>query len=163
MLWPLLHYLNLLFSRKIETLFQKYEKPMEIKNDQVPSFSKESSPSIPSSPHPREGGDPSSLITIDDFAKVELRVGQIMTCETVEKSDKLLKLQVDFGDFGKRQVFSGMRKYFTPQDLIGKQAVFVVNFKPRMIMGMESQGMLLTADDSVIVPSKNIKLGEKVK
>ena len=131
---------------KIETLFQKYEKPMENKNDQVIAAPVQE-----------------NFITIDDFAKVELRVGQIISCELVEKSDKLLKLQVDFGDFGKRQIFSGMRKYFKPEDLTGKQAVFVVNFKPRMIMGMESQGMLLTADDSVIVPSKNIKLGEKVK
>lgn len=131
---------------RIETLFQKYEKPMDIKNDQVV-----------------QTAELQNCITIDDFAKVELRVGQIISCEMVEKSDKLLKLQVDFGDFGKRQIFSGMRKYFSPEDLINKQAVFVVNFKPRMIMGMESQGMLLTADDSLIVPSKEIKLGEKVK
>jgi methionyl-tRNA synthetase len=129
---------------KIDTLFQKYEKPMEIKNDHnVAALN--------------------NCITIDDFAKVELRVGLITSCEIVEKSDKLLKLQVDFGDFGKRHIFSGMRKHFQPEDLTGKQAVFVVNFKPRMIMGMESQGMMLTADDCVITSSKNVALGSLVK
>ncbi len=144
---------------KIETLFKKYEKPMiENKSDMSSSEKNMSSPAT--------NGDlisNSSCITIDDFAKVELRVGKIVQCEIVEKSDKLLKLQVDFGDFGKRQIFSGMRKYFSPQDLINTQAVFVVNFKPRMIMGMESQGMMLTAGNAVITASCEIGLGELVK
>jgi methionyl-tRNA synthetase len=136
---------------RIETLFQKYEKPMEIKNDQIVQ------PVVA----------PENFITIDDFAKVELRVGQIISCEIVEKSDKLFKLQVDFGDFGKRQIFTGLRKFLTPDDLIGKQGVFVVNFKPRMIMGMESQGMMLSAEgDGQVVaihPAKQIALGAKIK
>jgi methionyl-tRNA synthetase len=87
-------------------------------------------------------------ITIDDFTKVILQVGMIVSAEKVEKSDKLLKLQVDFGSTGKRQVLSGIAKYYAPEDLINKQAVFVTNLAPRMMMGMESQGMLLTAEKS---------------
>lgn len=136
---------------KIENLFQKYEKSMQDIKDQVQESKAVETPSQ------------DSFISIDDFAKVDLRVGLIVDCQIVEKSDKLLKLQVDFGDFGKRQIFSGMRKYFTPQDLIGKQAVFVVNFKPRMIMGMPSEGMMLTAENAVITPSIQVLLGSQIK
>ena len=84
-------------------------------------------------------------ISIKDLIKVDLRIGQIKECETVEGSEKLLKLQVDFGDFGMRQIFSGIRKYYTAEDLIGKQGVFVVNLKPRKMMGDVSEGMMLFA------------------
>lgn len=166
-----LHWTDEIKINKIETLFQKYEKSMENKNDvnikdTITAKLNESSPTLNSS-SPALNGDQSSLITIDDFAKVDLRVGQIISCEIVEKSDKLFKLQVDFGDFGKRQIFTGLRKFLTPDDLIGKQGVFVVNFKPRMIMGMESQGMMLSAEgDGQVVaihPAKQIALGAKIK
>lgn len=85
-------------------------------------------------------------ISIDDFLKVELAVGTIEQCEDVPKSDKLLKLQVNFGERGMRQILSGVKKHFSPQDLMGKQAVFVFNLNPRMMMGLESHGMLLTAE-----------------
>jgi len=90
---------------------------------------------------------PENLVAIDDVLKVELLVGTIEACEEVEKSDKLLKMQVDFGDKGKRQILAGIKKFYTPQELIGKQSVFVFNLKPRALMGMESQGMILTAKD----------------
>lgn len=86
-------------------------------------------------------------ITIEDFAKVHLSVGTIEQCEIIEQSDKLYKLQVNFGTLGKRQILSGVRKHFAPEELIGKQAVFVTNLKPRKMMGLESQGMLLTAEN----------------
>ena len=96
-----------------------------------------------------------------------MRVGKIIACEIVEKSDKLLKMQVDFGDFGKRQIFAGMRKFYQPDQLLGKLGVFVVNFKPRMIMGMESQGMMLSAfsdqEAFILQPEKEIVLGSKIK
>lgn len=133
--------------RKIDTLFKKYEKPMQ--------------QDIKASENTKETQD--NFITIDDFAKVDLRVGLITQCEIVDKSDKLLKMQVDFGNCGKRQIFSGMRKYFKPEDLVNKQAIFVVNFKPRMIMGMPSEGMMLTAEDGLIMPSKEVVLGSQVK
>ncbi|MFC1842575.1 methionine--tRNA ligase [Candidatus Dependentiae bacterium] len=85
-------------------------------------------------------------IKIDDFAKVHLVVGQILEAEDVQDSNKLIKLQVDCGSYGKRQVFAGVKKFYSPEDLIGKQGVFVVNLKPRKMMGMESQGMMLFAE-----------------
>lgn len=138
--------------RKIETIFKKNERTMEKK------IATTVAPEVSVEPH---------CITIDDFAKVDLRVGLIVECEIVEKSEKLLKLQVDFGDFGKRQIFSGLRKYLTPQDLIGKQGIFVVNFKPRNMMGMLSEGMMLTAESGekviLLTPSMPALAGSKIK
>ena len=82
-------------------------------------------------------------ISIDEFKKVEIRVGEIRSAEPVEGSEKLLKLEVDFGD-EKRQVVSGIAKYFPNlSDLVGKRCAFVTNLEPRMLMGLESQAMIL--------------------
>lgn len=88
-----------------------------------------------------------NYIGIEDFAKVELRVGTIIACEPVAESEKLLKMQVDFGPLGVRQILGGVKKFFAPEDLLNKQGVFVFNLKPRKLLGMESNGMMLTADD----------------
>jgi methionyl-tRNA synthetase len=88
------------------------------------------------------------LINIEDFAKVELIVGTIEQVDEVPKSDKLYVLRVNFGDKGIRQVCSGVRKYFKPQELLNKQGVFVFNLHPRKMMGLESQGMMLFAQDA---------------
>ena len=87
----------------------------------------------------------SGNISIDDVVKIELRVGTIEECESVPKSEKLYKLQVNFGELGKRQILSGIKASFAPEELIGQQAVFVFNLKPRKMMGLESQGMMLVA------------------
>jgi len=84
------------------------------------------------------------VITYDDFAKLDMRVGTIESAEEVSGSEKLLKLVVDFGT-EKRQVISGIKKYYVPENLVGKQAVFVTNLEPRMIMGLESQAMIMAA------------------
>jgi methionyl-tRNA synthetase len=89
-----------------------------------------------------------NYITIDDLLKVELVVGTIEQCEVVEKSDKLLKMQVNFGDKGMRQILAGIRHSYQPADLMGKQGVFVFNLKPRAMLGMESQGMMLVAEQA---------------
>lgn len=107
-------------------------------------------------------------IDINHFAKVELLVGLIESCEEVPKSDKLLKLQVDFGDKGKRQILSGIKQHFKPEDLISKQAVFVFNLAPRKMMGLESHGMLLTTLDKnerlqIISVGNNITNGTQLK
>ena len=86
-------------------------------------------------------------IDIEHFSKIELRVGTIEACEPIPKSDKLYRLQVNFGPEGTRQVLSGIKQSFTQEQLIGKQGVFVFNLKPRAMMGLESHGMLLTAID----------------
>lgn len=83
------------------------------------------------------------LISIDDFKKVEITIGEIKSAEKIEGSDKLLKLFVNFGDHD-RQVLSGIAAYFPdPSVLVGKRYPFVTNLAPRMMMGMESQAMLL--------------------
>lgn len=86
-------------------------------------------------------------IVFDDFAKIDLKVGTIVTAEKVEKADKLLKLQVDLG-FETRTIVSGIALHFTPEDIIGKQVVVVVNLAPRKMRGIESNGMILMAEDN---------------
>jgi methionyl-tRNA synthetase len=88
--------------------------------------------------------DSSPQITIDDFAKVELRVAQVVVCERIPKADKLLRLEVDLG-FEKRQILSGIAEWYTPEDLIGRRIVVITNLAPRKMRGLESHGMLLAA------------------
>jgi len=85
-------------------------------------------------------------IAIDDFAKLDLRVAQVISCEKVEKSDKLLKLQLDIG-FETRQVVSGIAKHYTAEEMVGKKVILIANLKPAKLMGIESQGMILAATD----------------
>ncbi len=84
-------------------------------------------------------------INYDDFKKVEMKIGQILTVERIEKSDKLLKLSVDFKEeTGLRQIISGIAKYFPNiEDLLHKKCVFVTNLEPKPLMGLESNGMIL--------------------
>ena len=104
-------------------------------------------------------------ITFDDFKKVEIRVGKVLSCEKLENADKLLKLQVDFGDF-KRQIISGIEQWYTPEELIGKLLPFIVNLEPRNFRGEESQGMLMAVEDEekpvFLEPSKEVKIGSIV-
>lgn len=108
-------------------------------------------------------------ITIDDFAKVEITVGKILSVEIIEGSEKLLKLQVDFKEENPRQILSGIRKYFPDEQvLVGKRCLFVTNLEPRMMMGMESNGMLfaLSTDDgafSLLEPGEGIPEGTRAK
>ncbi len=84
------------------------------------------------------------MATIDDFAKIEMRVGKVLTAEKVPDTDKLLKLSVDFGTFGIRQVISGIALYVPdPMLLVGMHIGFVTNLEPRIIKGLESQAMIL--------------------
>ena len=103
-------------------------------------------------------GEKMPEIAIEDFAKVELRVGQIIACEKVPKSSKLLHETVRFGD-EVRSVVSGIAKHYKPEELVGKKVVFVTNLKPVTICGVLSQGMILAAEDengtlSLVVPEK---------
>ena len=85
-------------------------------------------------------------ITFEDFAKIDLKVGTITAAEKIEKADKLLKLEVDLG-FEKRTIVSGIALHFNAADIIGKQVVVVANLAPRKMRGIESQGMILMAED----------------
>lgn len=83
-------------------------------------------------------------ISYDDFKKVEIKVGKIILAEKIEKSEKLLKLSVDFAESAPRQIISGIAKYFSdPAALVGKKVAFVTNLEPKPLMGLESNGMIL--------------------
>ncbi len=105
--------------------------------------------------------------TIDDFAKIEIRIGRVISAEPIEGSEKLLKLSVDFAEEKPRQVLSGIAKYVTPVDLIGNSFPFVTNLAPRMMMGMESQAMILAVNDDInlalLKPSQEIKIGSRLR
>lgn len=105
-------------------------------------------------------------ITFEEFKKVEIRMGRILSCEKVPDADKLLKLQVDFGDF-QRQIISGVAESYKPEELEGKILPFVVNLEYRKFKGEESQGMLVatgTGADNVILlePNKEVEPGSEV-
>jgi methionyl-tRNA synthetase len=105
-------------------------------------------------------------IVFDDFAKIDLRVGTIVSAEKVEKADKLLKLSVDLG-FETRTIVSGIALHFKPEDIVGKQVTVVVNLAPRKMRGIESLGMILMAEDAsgklhFINPEDNINAGSGV-
>lgn len=85
------------------------------------------------------------IITFEDFKKIEIRIGKVLSAEKVADADKLLKLQVDFGEF-KRQIVSGIAESFTTDELVGKSLPFIVNLEYRKFKGEESQGMLMAID-----------------
>jgi methionyl-tRNA synthetase len=117
-------------------------------------------------PAPKPEGAGPELVGIEDFMKVDLRVGKIVSVERVEKSEKLVKLKVDIGT-ETRQVVAGIGKSYTPEDLMGKTIVIVINLKPAKLMGVESQGMLLAANSgealAVVTFDREIKPGSRVK
>lgn len=107
-------------------------------------------------------------ITYNDFAKLEIKIGTILSVDIVEGADKLLKLMVDVGEESPRQIVSGIRTYFSePQVLVGKQCPFIVNLEPRTIRGFESRGMIMAASEDGILallhPHAEIKAGAVVK
>ena len=106
------------------------------------------------------------MITIDEFAKVELRVATIKAAEAHPKADRLLVLKIDLGS-EERQLVAGIRGYYTPEELVGKQIVVVTNLQPATLRGVESQGMLLAASDGehiiVLSPEKPIAPGAQVR
>lgn len=107
------------------------------------------------------------MATIDDFQKLDIRIGKITSAEKVEGSDKLLKLIFDFGA-EQRQIIAGIAlSYPEPEKLIGKEMPVIVNLEPKMLRGLESQGMILAASDengiAVLHPDKEVAPGSVVK
>jgi methionyl-tRNA synthetase len=124
----------------------------------------------PPAPLSTESGELTTpQITIDDFAKVELRVAQILVAERIPKADKLLRLEVDLGEFGKRQILSGIAEWYAPEDLIGRRIVVITNLAPRKMRGLESHGMLLAASHGeggkpvLATFGEDIALGSRLK
>lgn len=111
-------------------------------------------------------------VAFDDFSKLDLRVGEILEAEAVEWSEKLIKMTVDFGDppagGGKKTVLSGIRQWYQPSDLVGKQAIFIVNLPEKKIKDLVSQAMILTVEVSrndfycIVIPQNKTPNGAKV-
>ena len=107
-----------------------------------------------------------SEIVYDDFAKLDLRVGTVSACEKVEKADKLLKLTIDL-DTETRTIVSGIALHYKAEEMVGKQVVVVTNLAPRKMKGIESQGMILTAEDKdgklrLLKPEETVSPGSSV-
>ncbi|MDO5770590.1 MAG: methionine--tRNA ligase [Bacteroidales bacterium] len=106
-------------------------------------------------------------VAFDDFLKLDIRVGKVLECKRVPKADKLLQFSIDDG-MGGRTIVSGIAKYYAPEDLVGKEVCFIANFPPRKLKGVESQGMILSAENPdgslvVIGPQGEVKPGCQVK
>ena len=107
--------------------------------------------------------------TVDfaDFEKLDLRVGRILACEKVKKANKLLKFTLDDGSGTPRTIVSGIAKFYEPEELVGRDVVFIANLAPRQLMGIESQGMILSAENydgglSLLSLMKEVKAGSQV-
>ena len=106
-------------------------------------------------------------IEFDDFTKLDIRVGKVLECTKVPKADKLLQFRIDDG-LGGRTIVSGIAKHYAPEDLVGKNVCFIANLAPRKLRGIESEGMILSAEDAdgrlvVITPADEVKPGSEVK
>lgn len=109
------------------------------------------------------------LITFDDFTKVEFRIGEIVEAKNVETSEKLIRMMVDFGEeLGQKIVYSGIRQWYSAEELLNIKTVFVVNMIPKKIMGEESSAMIFGAEDeindlmSILIMEKELPSGTKV-
>jgi methionyl-tRNA synthetase len=105
-------------------------------------------------------------ITFAEFQKIDLRIGKIVEATQVPESKKLIKILVDFGS-EKRQAVAGLLKYYKPEELVGKKCVFLLNLQRRMLAGIESQCMILAAEDeagtvTVLQPEKDIVEGSRI-
>ena len=110
-----------------------------------------------------------NIVNFEDWAKLDLRVGEIEKVEEIEGADLLWKLMVDLGkELGKRTICAGIKKYYSKDELIGKKIIVFANLAPRKMRGIESQGMLLAADQSekgkviLLTPEKDIEVGSKI-
>ena len=112
-------------------------------------------------------------LSFEEFKKLDLRTGKVISAEVVPGSENLLNLQIDIGDpstssgLGKRQIIAGIAKYYSPKELVGKNLVIVANLEPKKLMGLESQGMILCAEVNgepvCLVPLKDVPPGSNVR
>ncbi|MGM9551804.1 MAG: methionine--tRNA ligase [Clostridia bacterium] len=147
--------------KKGEVLFPRIDLEKELERLEQEKKAKEEPPK-----KTIEKPEEKEEITIDEFCKIDLRVGTVLSCEKVKKSNKLLKFRLDFG-YEQRQIVSGIAKYYNPDDLIGKQVVAVVNLKPVKLCGEDSFGMILSAANgeelSLVSPIAPITEGSEVR
>ena len=106
-------------------------------------------------------------IQYEDFAKLDIRIGTVVAAELVPETDKLIKCTIDFGEFGTRTIVSGIAQWKKPEELVGKQLPYIVNLAPRVLRGVESQGMLLAASDengvALLNPERAVPSGTKLR
>ncbi len=106
-------------------------------------------------------------VTIDDFKKVEIQIGTIRSAERVPETDKLLRLEVDFGESAPRQILSGIAEHVQPEDIIGRQFPFITNLEPRVIRGNVSKGMLLAVGEgdtfALLSPTRAVSPGSRIR
>jgi methionyl-tRNA synthetase len=112
--------------------------------------------------------EPLPMVDYEDFAKLDIRVGKVLLAEPIKKSKKLLRLEVDIGEEKPRQLVAGMASYYAPEELIGKSVIVLANLKPAKLCGVESNGMMLAADDggaivAALMPDKEIKPGSRIR
>lgn len=108
------------------------------------------------------------MITFEDFEKLEIKIGKVLTAEKVPETDKLLKLEVDFGESEKRTIVSGIAHAITPEEITGKEMPFITNLEPRTIRGIESNGMIMVVIDDeenpvLLNPTREVKPGSIVR
>ena len=119
-------------------------------------------------PTPPAATPSAATIQYDDFAKIDLRVATVISCEPVPKADKLLALQLELAGGERRQILAGIKAHYAPEQMVGKQIIVVANLAPRTMKGMVSHGMLLAAHDEatgkvvVMGPGEAISAGSKV-
>jgi methionyl-tRNA synthetase len=155
--------------RAPELLFTKIED--DVVQSQIEKLrAKSSATNMQTSDQPSgDTAQPSPLkpeIVFEDFSKIDLKTGTIISAEKVEKADKLLKLEIDLG-FEKRTIVSGIALHFTPEEIVGRQVTVVANLAPRKMRGIESNGMILMAEDNngklyFISPDQAINNGSPV-
>lgn len=139
------------------------------KNSEQSTVISEQKPETPATNGEQQAAREDQFITIDDFLKVELRVGEIKVAERVPKSDKLLRFEIDLGEEKPRQILAGLAEYYEPEKLIGRKVVVVANLKPRKMRGLESQGMVCAAslneEDTPALAAflEDVKIGARLK
>ena len=138
-------------------------------DEQTPPGTTPPPPQTPAAPPAAAAAPEMEQIDIDHFFKVKLRVARIEAAEAVPKSKKLLRLQIDLGPLGKRQILSGIALHYQPEQLVGRKIIVVANLKPAMLMGQESQGMLLAGSTpgdavlSLLTPDKDLPEGSEIR
>jgi methionyl-tRNA synthetase len=162
-------------TRAAKALFPRFDKAQEaaLLQKLLPKTAAENAPaaSAAATPAPRpasasEAGAAKPPVTIDEFVKLDLRVAAVRQAERVPKSDKLLRLEVDLGPLGTRQILAGIGKHYTPEQLVGRRVAVLANLPPRKMMGLESHGMVLAASDgtllSVLEPEAELPAGSAI-
>jgi methionyl-tRNA synthetase len=154
---------------EIEESKEQSPKP-EVEEEKSTASAATSEPQTEASAQSEQTVEEGNFITIDDFLKVELRVGEIKVAERIPKADKLLRFEIDLGEEKPRQILAGLAEYYEPEKLIGRKVVVVANLKPRKMRGLESQGMICAAslensDDTPAIATflENVKIGARLK